>query len=152
VSDNLRQFAFGFVLLVLGAGLEELLPKFLGVGFPVLLAAVQARSVGGGLPMVLVLAVVAGALEDALSSLPFLASVGFFILAALAVRRVGWPRLAIVLTYPCYQVWLALWTSGAGAGIFGRLLLSLPIGGLTACVVGTGIAWLGRRGAVDERD
>jgi len=152
VKDNLRQFAFGFLLLVLGAGLEELLPKFIGVGFPVLLSVVQALATGGSLPMVVVLAVVAGALEDALSSLPFLASVSYFILVALSVRRVGLFRLSAVLTYPCYQLWLALWTTGTDVGIFSRLLLSLPIGGFTAAVVGTGIAWLGRKGAVDERD
>jgi len=152
VNDNLRQFAFGFVLLVLGAGLEELLPKFLGVGFPILLTGVQALAVGGGLPMAVILAIVAGALEDALSSLPFLASVGYFVLVAVAVRRLGFPRLSAVLTYPCWQLWIALWTGGADSGIFGRLLLSLPVGGLTACVIGTGVAWLRRKGAVDERD
>jgi len=152
VNDNLRQLAFGFVLLVFGAGLEELLPKFLGVGFPVLLATVQMLAAGGGLPMVLVLSVVAGALEDAVSSLPALASVSYFILVALSVRRLGFPRVSILLTYPCYQLWLALWVSGTGVGIFSRLLLSFPLGILTACIVGTGIAWMGRKGAVDERD
>jgi len=152
VNDNLRQFAFGSVLLVLGAGLEELLPKFLGVGFPVLLTTVQAFASGGSLPMVVVLGIVAGALEDALSTLPFLSSVSYFILVALLVRAVGWPRLSAVLTYPCFQLWLALWTSGSDAGIYSRLLLSVPIGGVTACLVGTGIVWLERKGAVDERD
>jgi len=153
VNDNLRQFVFGFVLLVLGAGAEEFLPKFLGVGFPVLLTAVQALAAGGGnLPMALVLAAVAGALEDALSSLPVMASASYFILVALSVRCVGLPRLLALLTYPCYQLWLALWASGSDGGIFGRLLLSVPFGGLTALIVGTAVAWAGEKGAVNERD
>jgi len=153
VKDNLRQFVFGFVLLVFGAGFEELLPKCLGVGFPFLLTSVQVLATGGGnLPVLIVLTVVAGAFEDALSSLPFLASVSYFILVALIVRGVGLPRLLALLTYPCYQLWLAVWTSGSGAGIFSRLLLSLPIGGLTACVAGMVVAWVGGKGAVGERD
>jgi len=153
VNDNLRQFVFGFVLLVLGAGFEELLPKFLGVGFPFLLTAVQALTVViGSFPVAFVLAIVAGALEDALSSLPFLASVSYFVLVALSVRVIGLPRFSTLLTYPCYLLWLALWTSGAGAGIFSRLSLSLPIGALTAFVVGTVVAWMGGKGAVNECD
>jgi len=153
VNDNFRQFVFGFVLLVIGAGMEELCPKFLGVGFPILLTTLQALAAGGGsLSVLFVVAVVAGALEDALCSLPFLASVSYFMLVALLVRGVGLPRLLTLLTYPCYQLWLAVWTHGAGGGIFGRLLLSLPIGGLTAFVVGTVIVWMGGKGAVGERD
>ena len=34
--------------LVLGAGAEELLPKFLGVGFPILLTATQFFATGRG--------------------------------------------------------------------------------------------------------
>ena len=36
---------FSLVVLCLGGGAEELLPKMLGVGFPVLLASVQAVAV-----------------------------------------------------------------------------------------------------------
>jgi len=153
VNDNFRQFVFGFVLLVLGAGAEEILPKFLGVGFPFLLTTVQALAAGrGNVPVLIALAMAAGALEDALSSLPFLASVSYFILVVLTVRNVGLPRLLTVLTYPCFQLWLALWTSGSGVGIFSRLLVSLPLGVLTAVVVGRVHDWARRKGAVDERD
>jgi len=153
VNDNFRQFVFGVVLLVIGAGLEEILPKGLGVGFPILLTAVQALAAGGGSrAMVLILAVVAGAFEDAVSSLPLLASVSYFVLVVVLVRNVGLPRFSAMLTYPCYQLWLVLWTSGSDGGIFSRLLLSFPIGGLTACTVGTVIAWANGKGAIDERD
>jgi len=151
VNDNFRQFVFGFVALVIGAAAEEILPKFLGVGFPIVLTAVQALAAVVTLPMAIVLAVVAGALEDALSSLPVMASVSYFILVSLSVRGVGLPRLSALLTYPCYQLWLAVWTNGPGGGIFSRLLLSLPIGGLTACVVGTLVVWMAGKGAVGER-
>jgi len=153
VNDNLRQFVFGLTVLILGAAAEELLPKFLGVGFPVLLTAVQAlAAVGGSLPIVVLLAIVAGALEDALSCLPMLASVSYFLLVALLVRGFGLPRLSALLTYPCYQLWLALWTVGSDGSVFVRLLFSLPIGGLTALVVVAVVVWASRKGAVNEQD
>ncbi len=153
MNDNLRQFVFGFVLLVFCAGLEELLPKFLGVGFPVLLSSVHALSVGGAsLPIIIILAVVAGALEEAISTLPFLAAVSYFIFTALSARALGLPRLSAVLIYPCYQLWVSLWMNGSDAGIFSRLILSLPIGCLTAFCVGTCVSSLSRKGAIYEKD
>jgi len=153
VSANLRQFAFGIVFLVLGAGAEELLPKCLGVGFPVLLATVLILAGGrGSLPIVFMLAIIAGALEDALASLPLLASVSYFAFVVLAVRHIGFPRLSAAVAYPCYQLWLAFWTSGSDVGIFSRMMVSLPFGGLTVAVVGLVLDWAKEKGAVDECD
>lgn len=152
MKDSLLQLVFWFLVLLFGAGCEELLPKFLGVGFPVLLVAVQLAACGRmAVEQTVVVAVAAGALEDALSGLPPMTTVSYHVLVVLFVRGFGFPRAAAALTYPCYQLWLSLWAGDLGGGIFARLLLSLPIGLLTAAVVGIAVAWLSGKAAVDEQ-
>jgi len=134
---------------MLGCAAEEMLPKPFGVGFPVLLAAVQFFASRRPLPAALIFAAAAGAVEDALSSLPAMTSVGYFSATALLVRRTGFPRLAIAMTYPAYQLWLRLWVPGIGGGVFHRTLVALPLGVATAVAV----AWLlfaaQKKGAID---
>ena len=144
-------FAFSLVVLCFGAGAEELMPKILGVGFPVLLASVQVMAVRGPLPVAMLFAVCAGGFEDALSSLPPMTSVSFFLLAMALVRRVDMPCAAALLTYPAYQVWLSAWTGGLGGGVFGRILVSVPVGVVTAFAVGWAICMAERRTAIDEQ-
>ena len=151
MKDSLLVLAFWLVALVLGASAEELLPKFLGVGFPVLLALVGAFSVRRDAPAAALFALAAGAVEDALSSLPPMTSASAFLILAVFVRRSGLPQLAAVFAYPCYQAWLEIWTGGLGGGVFGRMLLSLPVGFLTAWTVGFLSETLSRKAAVDER-
>ena len=152
MKDSLLQLVFWFLVLLFGAGLEELLPKFLGVGFPVLLVVVQLAACGRmPLAETLVIAVAAGGVEDALSGLPMMTTVSYHVLVVLFVRGFGFPRAAAALTYPCYQLWLSLWAGDLGGGIFSRLLLSLPVGLLTAAAVGIAVAWLGGKAAVDEQ-
>ena len=152
MRTSLLQLLFWLLVLVVGAGLEDLLPKFLGVGFPILLVAAQVAS-REDLPtaVTVIVALAAGALEDALSSLPMMASASYFLLMAVLVRGFGCSRTATALTYPGYQLWLSLWMSGLGGGIFGRLLLSAPIGLLTASAVGVTVAWLGGKAAIYEQ-
>ena len=142
---------FSLVVLCLGGGAEELLPKMLGVGFPVLLVSVQVMAVRGPLVAAMLFAVCAGGLEDALSSLPPMTSVSFFLLAMAFVRRVDMPCAASLLTYPAYQVWLFAWTGGLGGGVFGRILVSVPVGAATAFAVGWAICLVERRAAIDEQ-
>ena len=152
MKDNLLQLLFWLLVLVVGAGCEELLPKFLGVGFPILLIAVQLAA-SGRLPvsLALVVAVAAGALEDALSSLPVMTTVSYLVIVVAFVRGFGFPRAAVALTYPFYQLWLSIWVGSLGGGVFGRLLLSLPIGLVTAAAVGFLVIWLGGKAAIDEQ-
>ena len=152
MKDNLLQTVFWLLVLVVGAALEELLPKFFGVGFPALLATVQLAACGR-MPFALAvaLAVAAGGLEDALSSLPMMTTVSYFVLTLALVRGFGFPRAAAALTYPCYQLWLSVWTGGLGGGIFARLLLSVPIGLVTAALVGLAVDWLKGKAAIDEQ-
>ena len=152
MKNSLLQLTFGLVVLIVGAGLEEMLPKFLGVGFPILLTAVQFMSLGPFASVAIVFAALAGATEDALSSLPLMTSVSYFLVVALLVRRLGLPRGVSVFAYPCYQLWLAVWSSGLGGGIFNRLLLSFPLGVVTSVAVGVLVCGARRGAAIDEQD
>ena len=145
------QFVLAVLVLVSGAAFEEMLPRAFGVGVPVLLAAVlslSARQVG---PFALAFAVVAGAVEDALSALPPMPSVSYFLAAALLLRRFGSAWFVPAVTYAGYQVWLSVWVSSIGGDVFKRVLLACPVGLVTALVVDVALAWLCRKAAVDER-
>lgn len=144
------QIAFAALVLVLGASAEELLPKFFGVGFPILLSAVSFMAVRRSQPEALAFALSAGAMEEALSGLPPMSGVSFFLALAVLTRHFESPRALAFLAYPVYQVWLAVWLTGIGGGIFGRLFLAVPIGFVTMSAVGAAVNWLCRKAAVDE--
>jgi len=153
VKNSLLQLAFGLAVLILGAAAEELLPKVLGVGFPVVLASVPVLAAGRGSILTrLVLAVVAGALEDALSGLPVMTSVSYFLAVTFLVDRLDCSRILVPLAYPCYQLWLAVWSDVTGGGVFTRLFLSVPVGAVTAMAAGWLIAKARKGAAVDEQD
>lgn len=151
MRNSLLSLAFSLAVLCIGASAEELLPKAFGVGFPLLLASVQVQAVRGSLVSAMMFAVAAGGLEDALSSLPPMTSVSFFLLAMAFARRAELPRAVTLLTYPAYQVWLFAWTGGLGGGVFLRILVSLPVGVATAFAVGWAIRLAERRAAIGEQ-
>lgn len=150
MRNSLLQLVFGLLLLVLGAGAEDLLPRVFGVGFPVLLVLAQLVARRGAPLAFSVFAIAAGAMADALGALPPAASASFFLASAWLVNRLGFARAAAALTYPVYLVWLAVWTGACDGGIFARLLVSVPVGFATAGVVGVVYAWAERRAAFDE--
>ena len=152
MKDSLVTFSFWVMVLLLAAAAEETLPHILGVGFPVLMATVLVQAKGKDRPLLstLLFVLAAGALEDALSSLPAMTSASAFLLLALFVRCTGMPWAAAVFAYPCYELWLEVWTGGLGGGIFNRLLLALPIGFVTSFAADAVIGWAGRKAAVDE--
>ena len=151
VKSELIQLLTAALLLFVCAGLEELLPKFFGVGVPLLLASVIFVSFRREAAFSFFFAVAAGAMEDALSALLPLASVSYFLIVWVLVRRLraSWPLMAALC--PGYQLWLFVWTSGIGAGVFVRLLTAIPVGLLTAWCVGGLLRWVERRAAVDEQ-
>ena len=148
MRNDVLQMVFALPVLVLGAGCEELLPKFFGVGFPVLLTAVQFLAVRTGLAVAALLAVAAGALEDAVSALTPMTSVSYFLIVAAVVRWSGLPRGITAFTYAGYQLWLAVWLGGVN--VFTRILLAFPLGLATAFAVAGFLAWAIRKGAIDE--
>ena len=131
--------------LVLGAGAETLLPKSLGVGFPVLMSAVRRSAVAATL-----FAIAAGAMEDALSSLPMATSASFYLALAAFSRWSGMAGVAAVLSYPAYRLWLFVWMGGSGGGIFTHVLVAIPMGVVTACAVGLVLGWAEGKAALDE--
>ena len=139
------------LVLVFGAGAEVLLPKVLGVGFPVLMTAVQFFAVRRPAVPAAMFAIAAGAMEDALSTLPPVTSVSYFLGLAALVRWSGMPRAATLFAYPVYQVWLFVWTSGLGGGVFGRVLMALPFGFVTAIAVWAVLGWIEGKAAIDEQ-
>lgn len=147
-NGNLH-FLFAVLALVLGAAAEELLPKPAGVGFPVLLAAVQFMAVRRAPFEMALFAIAAGAAEDAVSSLPVMTSVSFCLSVAVATRWLGFPRGMIALSYPLYQFWLRLWGVGLADNIFDRLLVSVPVGVVTALAVAAVLSCTERRISLD---
>ena len=141
---------FAVLTLVLGAAAEELLPKPLGVGFPVLLAAVQFWAMSGFPLSMALYALAAGAVEDSLSSLPVMTSASYFLAVAAVVRWSELPRGAIVLTYPIYQIWLWIWIPSLQGNAFHRILMALPVGLAAAFAVWAVLAAVKRGGGVDE--
>lgn len=151
MKNEIVQFAFAAIVLVFGGAAEELLPKVLGVGFPVLLSAALVMSARRSALEALLFTIAAGALEDALSGLPAVTSIGFFALAAV-VCRIPWAAVpGLVLAFPLYQGWLWLWMPAFNGSIFNRLLLAFPFGALTALVTGMAMVWLERKAVLDAK-
>ena len=139
VGNRLQNVLFVFLALVLGAGAEELLPRLCGVGVPVLLSLALALAPRLGLAQSCIFAAAVGAAEDAVSALPPLTSVSFFLLAAAAARRAGVTRPVSLLAYPCYQLWLSVWTPGLN--VFSRCLAAVPTGFLTVLALSLFLSW-----------
>jgi len=149
VRNDVLQMVFALPVLVLGAGCEELLPKFCGIGFPILLTSVQFLPTRVGMPVAVLFAVAAGCFEDAISGLAPMTSVSYFLVVAVLARWTRLPRGLTLLTYPFYQLWLAVWIGGVN--VFTRILLAFPIGFLTAFVVVWILSGTMERAAIDER-
>ena len=76
MASNVVVFVLSFVVLVLGASAETLLPKMLGVGFPVLMTAVQFMAVRRPAVAMVLFAIAAVAAPGVMCGV-LMASVGF---------------------------------------------------------------------------
>lgn len=144
------RFAIAVLGLALGGALEELLPKAGGAGFPLLLATAVVVAARRPVAESALFAVAAGAVEDALSSLPAGTSVSYFLAMAAVSRFAAVPRATAALAFALYQLWLALWVRLDGAELCGRVLLALPLGFAAALAAGAALRFLERRAALDE--
>lgn len=151
MKSNFPILVLAVFVLVLGAWAEEFLPKFLGVGFPVLLVASHHFASRRASAFMCLFAIAAGAMEDAISFLPTMTSVSYFLLSACFVRWVGFSRVTAALTYAGYQVWLAVWQSALGGVVFARLLVAVPVGLMTALAVEWILTTVEREAAVHEQ-
>ena len=150
MRNNVARLLFSVVVWVIFVALEDMLPKVFGVGVPLLLAAAQFHAVRRSVPAMGAFAVAAGAAEDAISSLPLLTSASYFLAVSLIARRMNIPRVAILFSYPLYQIWLTVWVSDLYGSVFSRVLVSLPVGAAVMFSAWAVLAWMERRCAVDE--
>lgn len=151
VKSEIVQFIFYLILLVFGGAAEEMLPKFIGVGFPILLAMVLVVAARRTVPVMVIFACAAGAMEDSLSGLPVATSASFFLASATLIRFPNFPRGPLmVLAYPFYQLWLNVWDSNLNGGVFNRVLLALPMGIVVIVVMALMMKWAERKVAMDE--
>lgn len=149
--NELYRGLFALLVLFAGACLEEYLPKPAGVALPFLMMSALELSASRPLVVAVLLALGAGAVEDAILSLPMMSGASFFLIVVLAMRRIELRSVVVsALACPLYQMWLALWSIGAGGGVFWRILLSVPIGLVTAAAVRMVVGWLQGKAAVNE--
>lgn len=138
-------------VLLLGGALEEALPRVCCVGFPILLTAALVLGSLRTCAEAVLLAVLAGTLEDALSALPLATSASFLILIALGARLVPAVKTLAFIAYPLYQLWLVVWTTLPAAELWTRLLVSVPVSALTVALVAPLVCACERRLFADAR-
>ncbi len=139
------------IALIVGSALEEILPKTFGVGFPILLSLAQFMAARRSALMMFLFTFAAGAMEDAISALPPLTSISYFLLVAILSRWTSIPRIAMIFTYPFYHLWLTIWVSDIQGNVFSRMLIAVPWGVITAYVVTMIIMFIEEKVAIDEQ-
>ena len=147
MKNNIVQFAFIVVAIVLGGALEDMLPAIGSLGFPILLSLAVFFAVETRMPIWIMSAVAAGAFEEAICSLPPGSAMVFFAAIAVAIRFFREPVVWIAVAYPSYQVWLALVSDTAGAS--GRILLSVPVGAVCLAMAFAVLSRLWRKAGAD---
>jgi len=152
VANKGIEFALGLLVLVVGGALEELLFKPCGVGFPILVGFTLVVALRRSAPVAFLFAIAAGAVEDALSSLPPMTGVSFCTLAVLAVRTLQPPLSVLTLAGVAYQLWLFVWVTNLQGSVFLRFLVALPVGALTLYAVWGAVFALERATGVNEQE
>jgi hypothetical protein len=151
VGNELAQLTLSVLVLVIGTGLEELLPKCFGVGVPILLCTVMVFASRRSASRAALFAIAAGAMEDAVSSLPAMTSISYFLIVASLARWSGLPRCMAMFAFCGYQAWLGVWVGNLHGGMLGRMLFSLPVGLVTVVATDLILSWAERKAAVDEQ-
>ena len=150
MKSEIVQIVLGLLVLVVGCALEELMPKFAGVGFPLLMCSTVFVASRRRVPLAICFAIAAGAAEDAISGLPPATSASFFLAVVALAKWSEFPNGALILAYPVYQGWLRLWTGDVCGAVFYRVLVSIPLGMATTFATWAVLAWAERRVAIDE--
>lgn len=150
MRNSLLRFSFFAVLLVVGAAAEDMLPRIGGVGVPVLLSLSLAVAHRGTWAEVVIFAVAAGAMADALASMPPAASASCFLAFSWFVRRTGSFHAVAAFAYPAYLLWLWAWTGSTGGEIFWRIAVATPLGFVATLLVGAVCEAAKRGAALDE--
>lgn len=152
MKNNTVRFVLALLTLCLGASIEEMLPKFCNVGFPVLLSVLPLIALRSPVILPILFSLMAGTIEDALSALPLLTSSSFYLLVIVFIRWIRFPFLSAFFAFPLYQIWLCVWVQGVQGNLFSRLLVAFPLGALTMGFV-TFVLWgVERSVGADETD
>ncbi len=152
MKKDIVHLVYAVLALVLSCAVEELCPRVLGVGVPVLLSAAAYCALRRSPVVGLLFALAAGAAEDSLSSLPLASSVSFFVLACAVLRGFKLPLAFAALAYPLYQLWIWAWLGSAMQGrLILRILAAFPVGAATLVLVCGALHWLDGKAAVNEK-
>ncbi len=152
MKNNFLHLIFELLILLIGTGLEVILPKLVGVGFPILLFAVAFVASRHSLPLVVVFAIVAGMIEDSISFMPFMTSISFYLIIAAISRWANVSSMIVFIVYPMYQIWMMFWVQGISGKIFVRVMAAMPIGLVTALVLGWLLLAIERKAALGDKD
>lgn len=150
MKSEVVQFVFIVIAIVVSAAAEELLPSSFGVGVPLLQAMVMVMATRMKVLPGVMTAVGAGFFEDALSSLPPMTSVCFFVIAALLSRKRYFPSPFLLLLFPLFEFWTGLCILGRREDLFVRLLAAVPLGGAALWIQGMALGWSCRKAGLDE--
>ena len=150
MKSEVVQFVLLVVVVVFSAAAEELLPSFWGGGLPLLLAAVMVMSTRVKVLPGVMAAVGAGVFEDALSALPPMTSVCFFVIASLLSRKAYFPRPFLLLLFPLFEFWADMCILGPRDNVFVRVLASLPLGVVALWLQSLALGWSCRKAGLDE--
>ena len=150
MKEEIVQFLFLVFSVVLAAALEELLPSCCGAGLPLTLAVVMSVAPRLNVLPGVMSAIGAGAFEDALSALPPLTSVSFFMIAALLSRKEYFPRTSLVVLFPAYALWTGMCAAGPFGDVFLRVAVSLPLGALAFLLVNPMLNFIGGKAGLDD--
>jgi len=139
------------VVFLLCGALEEAMPRIYSVGFPFLMMAALILGCVRTLTGAVLLSVLAGTMEDALSVLPLTTTTSFLLLVVLCARAWPTPCLVPILAYPAYQLWLVVWTDLPAGELWSRLLVSVPVAAVTVLIMRPILLTCERRWVDDAR-
>ena len=152
VKNKTLKIVFYMMTLVAGCAIEELAPRFCGVGFPVLMFMTFSLALEKPIYEYAIFAVAAGGMEEAISALPIFTGAGFFLVAAALTRLSKFPLVSALLAYPMYQLYLSIWSAGDVGGFFLPTLIALPVGLVTAFAVDKVMTLSERMIALEEEE
>jgi hypothetical protein len=147
MKNDFSMIVFALLQLVFASAVECLFPKILSTGLPALLSVAIVFSERGFTTWTetIFIAIIAGAMEDALSGFPPGTSISFFALAVFAIRKLHLPIFYSQIVFPLYFSWMWIWGIVSGCENFLRMVFILPVGFLTTLAFSHIIGYLSRK-------
>ena len=149
MKNDLARFVLSALTLVIGAALEDMLPHFLSVGFPILITAVAVVALRADFPALIVFTIAAAAFEDGLSGLPVMTSAWFLLGVAALVRYTRWGITVLLVTCPLYQLWITIWAPSIAVPVLVRMFAALPMGLIASFIAGRFLIYVEGKVAIE---